>query len=757
MNTNKNLIASICELTSELLESRRLDDPAIPSYVRDALQYIRLRTGDYLENVDLDSSDLDTLNFDFPQIADRFRKVAKFTSNANLVYGNTGRVRLTDSAFDALKEYLDKATPKIYNAKAATSTIETLKLPSFLDDLLKKPGAPPSGKFGKITHSVAMLSLDNAFTDEDVSEFVSRVKRFLSLDDDTPMSFTAEPKIDGLSAALRYENGKLVSGATRGDGKTGEDVTANLSTLETIPKTLLGGGWPDVVEVRGEVYIDHADFDAMNAAQIVAGKEPYKNPRNAAAGSLRQIDSAVTASRPLKFFAYTWGEVSEPISDTQMGAVERFKDWGFKVNPEMKLHSSPEEMIAHYRGIEAARSALGYDIDGVVYKVNDLAMQERLGFVSRAPRWATAHKFPAEKAITIVDNIVIQVGRTGAQTPVARLAPVTVGGVVVSNATLHNEDEIDRLGVKAGDTVEIQRAGDVIPQILRVIKDGGGEPFVMPKVCDRCPADAVREIDPKTGKQDVVRRCTNGMSCPAQAIEGLKHFVSRRAFDIDGLGAKQIELFYDKGWVKQPADIFNLDFDAISKLEGFGEVSASNLKAAIEARMSIPFDRALYALGIRHIGQGNADLIAKHYLSWDVMAAQLSEAKPHMGEAWADLISVDGMGEAAAGSLVNFFNAPAQSDMIAALMQVIDVIDAQPPASDSPVAGKTVVFTGKLERFSRDEAKARATALGAKVSGSVSAKTDILIAGPGAGSKLKKAQALGVKTLTEDEWLELIG
>ena len=650
---------------------------------------------------------------------------------------------LSDAAYDALRK-------ELLELEAQFPHLITKDSPS------KKVGAAPSGKFGKITHTVSMLSLDNAFSDEDVSDFVSRVKRFLSLADDAPMNFTAEPKIDGLSAALRYENGKLVSGATRGDGKVGEDVTANLSTLKTIPKTLSGENWPNIVEVRGEVYIDHADFETMNKAQITAGKEAYKNPRNAAAGSLRQIDPSVTAARPLKFFAYTWGKVSEPISQTQMGAVERFASWGFDVNPEMKLHANAAELIAHYHEIETKRAALGYDIDGVVYKVNELALQERLGFVSRAPRWAIAHKFPAEKAITTVEAIDVQVGRTGALTPVARLTPITVGGVVVSNATLHNEDEIERLGVKPGDTVEIQRAGDVIPQVLRVVKDSGGETITLPKQCPICGAEAVRDLDEKSGKKDVVRRCTNGMSCPAQAIEGLKHFVSRRAFDIDGLGAKQIELFYNMEWVKEPADIFKLDFDKISKLEGFGETSANNLKASIDERREIPFARALYALGIRHIGQGNSDLIAKHYLSWEKMQPALLEAKPHMGETWADLISVDGMGEAAAGSLVDFFNAPKHLDLIENLLLEVSIVDAKPPASDSPVAGKIVVFTGKLERFSRDEAKARAASLGAKVSGSVSAKTDILVAGPGAGSKLKKAADLGVKTMTEDEWLDLI-
>ena len=650
---------------------------------------------------------------------------------------------LTDAAYDTLRKELLKLEAEYPHLIAKDSPTQSV-------------GAKPSGKFGKIKHSVSMLSLDNAFTDEDVSDFCARVKRFLSLDEAASMAFTAEPKIDGLSAALRYENGTLISGATRGDGKVGEDVTANLRTVDNIPHTLTGSGWPDILEVRGEIYIDHADFDAMNVRQVEAGKDAYKNPRNAAAGSLRQIDSNVTAERPLKFFAYTWGEISEPISDTQIGAVECFKQWGFAVNDQMKVHQSAAEMIAHYHDIEEKRAGLGYDIDGVVYKVNELALQTRLGFVSRAPRWAIAHKFPAEKAITKLKKIDIQVGRTGAQTPVARLEDITVGGVVVSNATLHNEDEIKRLGVKSGDMVEIQRAGDVIPQVLRVVKDGGGEDYVFPQTCEECGAPATRDTDAKTGKQDVVRRCTNGLSCPAQAIEGLKHFVSRRAFDIDGLGAKQIELFYEKEWVKEPADIFTLDFDVISKQEGFGETSANNLEASIDERREIGFAKALYALGIRHVGQGNSDLISKHYLSWKKMQAALVKAKSHIGEEWADLISIDGMGEAAGGSLVDFFNAPQNAQVIENLLKHITVIDAEAPSADSPVLGKTVVFTGKLEKFSRDEAKARAQSLGAKVSGSVSANTDILVAGPGAGSKLKKATELGIKTFTEDEWLAFI-
>lgn len=655
---------------------------------------------------------------------------------------------LNDAEYDALRRENNELEAKYPHLIRSDSPSQTV-------------GVKPSGKFGKITHTVPMLSLDNAFTDTDVSDFLARVKRFLSLSEDAPMTFTAEPKIDGLSAAVRYENGVFVSGATRGDGKIGEDITANLRTLDTVPKRLLGEGWPDVLEVRGEVYIGHADFERMNIAQVEAGKDPYKNPRNAAAGSLRQIDPSVTASRPLKLFAYTWGDVSEPFAATQMEAVEAFKSWGFDVNPLMKSHSSAAEMITHYHNIETARAGLGYDIDGVVYKVDDLALQDRLGFVSRAPRWAIAHKFPAEKAITTLKDIDIQVGRTGALTPVAKLEPITVGGVVVSNATLHNEDEIARLGVKPGDTVQIQRAGDVIPQVLMVVKDGGEPPYEFPKTCPVCGSDAVRDVDEKTGRIDVVKRCTNGMKCPAQAIESLKHFVSRRAFDIDGIGAKQIEAFYEKELVREPADIFALEARnsdiGLEKWEGWGETSAANLFAAINDRRNVDFDRALYALGIRHIGQGNANLVAKHYLSWEAFQNAITSIETIESPAWIDLMDIDGVGPGAAGALRDFFARPSNMQIVINLLAQITVIDAEAPSSDSEVSGKTVVFTGKLERFSRDEAKARAQSLGAKVSGSVSAKTDILVAGPGAGSKLKKAESLGVKVLTEDDWLALIG
>ncbi|MGB0906315.1 MAG: NAD-dependent DNA ligase LigA [Maricaulaceae bacterium] len=653
---------------------------------------------------------------------------------------------LTDAQYDALRREnlaLEAEFPHLIRSDSPSKSV----------------GATPSGKFGKVSHSVPMLSLDNAFSAEDVDDFAAKIKRFLNLPDDTVIEFTAEPKIDGLSAAVRYENGKLVQGATRGDGKVGEDVTANLATVMNIPKVLTGE-FPDIVEVRGEVYIDHSDFDAMNERQIAAGKDAYKNPRNAAAGSLRQIDPNLTAQRPLKFFAYTWGEISEPFAETQMQAVQAFEDWGFSINADMKLHKSAAEMVAHYDDISAKRSGLGYDIDGVVYKVNDLALQDRLGFVSRAPRWAIAHKFPAEKAITTIEAIDIQVGKTGAQTPVARLSPITVGGVVVSNATLHNEDEIIRLGIKVGDTVEIQRAGDVIPQVLRVVKDGGGETFTIPDTCQECGAPATRAVDEKTGRVDVVKRCTNGLSCPAQAVGGLKHFVSRAAFNMDGFGSKQIEMFFEEGYIKEPADIFTLEARngeiKLETREGFGATSAKNIFAAINARRSVDFDKFLYSLGLRHVGRGNSNLISRHYLSWDKFIAAVDKIEDETSPAYQEFLGIDGIGTAAADSLFGFLKDEKTWPLVANLLKHVTIIPATPPSNDSPVAGKTVVFTGKLEKFSRDEAKARAVSLGAKVSGSVSAKTDILIAGPGAGSKLKKATDLDVQTMTEDEWLEFI-
>jgi len=627
------------------------------------------------------------------------------------------------------------------------------------DSLSRKVGAAPSKEFAKVRHAVPMLSLGNVFDDEEVEEFCARVRRFLGLDETAPLAFTAEPKIDGLSCSLRYERGRLVQAATRGDGYEGEEVTANVRTISAIPQTLADA--PAVLEARGEVYMAHADFAALNARQQAAGKPVFANPRNAAAGSLRQLDARITAERPLKFFAYAWGELSAPIAKTQKGAIDAFQRLGLPVNPLTRLCHSAAEMLAHYRAIEAQRATLGYDIDGVVYKVDDLALQERLGFVSRSPRWAVAHKFPAERATTTVEAIEIQVGRTGALTPVAKLRPVTVGGVVVSNASLHNEDEIARLGVRVGDTVVVQRAGDVIPQILEVVADkrpDGAEAYVFPEVCPVCGSAALREIDEKTGKADVVRRCTGRLVCAAQAIESLKHFCSRNAFDIEGLGDKQIELFFKEGLIKTAADIFTLQKrdgqgrPPLREWEGFGEVSARNLFAAIDARRRIPFNRFLYALGVRHVGETNARRLARHYQNFEDLQSAATSA-----DASAALGGIDGVGPTVIESLVDFFAEPHNEE---ALRKLLDEVKIEPmPALETghPLAGKTIVFTGSLERMTRDEAKAYAERLGAKVSGSISAKTDLVVAGPGAGSKLTKARELGVETIDEDAWLRRAG
>ncbi|GLQ20222.1 NAD-dependent DNA ligase LigA [Algimonas porphyrae] len=659
---------------------------------------------------------------------------------ADAAYYQDDAPELTDAQYDALRmelRALEDLHPELIHPDSPTQTV----------------GSTPAGRFGKISHVVPMLSLDNAFTDDDVHDWASRARRFLGLPETEIMAFTAEPKIDGLSAAIRYEKGQLVQGATRGDGRVGENVTRNLRTLDDIPKKLEGKGWPDVLEVRGEVYIEHDAFAAMNVRQEKAGDKLYMNPRNAAAGSLRQIDHRVTAERPLRMFAYAWGEVSEPIAATQYDAVRRLQDWGFQVNDLTRKHRQPGDLIQHYGSIEAQRADLGYDIDGVVYKVDRLDWQERLGFAGRAPRWAIAHKFPAEKAITTLLGIDINVGRTGALAPLARLQPVNVGGVLVSNATLHNEDEIARLGVKPADVVRIQRAGDVIPQILEVVEDGGGEPFIYPKVCPSCGSDAIRAVDEK-GKRDVVRRCVNTLSCPAQAKEYLKYFVSRPAMDIDGLGERQIEDFYERGDVREPADIFTLrdrnDTLKLEAREGFGEKSTQALFRAIEERRTVALPRFLRSLGIRHVGQGNANLLARHFGDWHSL---YQSAKAGIDE----MLTIDGIGQAAATALYDFLHGDQSRDALDRLLEQVSVEDVEAVDTGSPVARKTVVFTGKLERFTRDEAKVRAQALGAKVAGSVSGKTDYLVAGPGAGSKLKKAEALDVAVLTEDEWLELIG
>jgi len=631
-------------------------------------------------------------------------------------------------------------------------------------------GVAPMRGFGKVHHRIPMLSLDNAFNNDELREFEGRVRRFLGLSTEEEVAVFAEPKIDGLSASLRYENGVFVQGATRGDGQVGEDITGNLKGVIDLPLefTKDSGVIPTSFDIRGEVYMADTDFMALNEAQAAAGSKVFANPRNAAAGSLRQIDASITASRKLRFFAYAWGQVSELPGQTQSDVLTQFEKWGFTVNPLSKVCVNMEEAINAYRKIEELRASLDYDIDGVVFKVNRLDWQERLGFISRSPRWAIAHKFPAEKASTVIEDIEIQVGRTGALTPVARLHPVTVGGVVVSNATLHNQEEIERKDIRIDDTVLIQRAGDVIPQVVEVILDKRPKdsmPFDFPTVCPVCGSHAVKEINATTGKEDVIRRCTGGLFCRAQAVERLKHFVSRNAFDIDGLGAKQIEAFYEDGLVRSPADIFTLEkrdnapgnLQRLKNRDGFGDKAVSNLFQAIDARRTIELDRFIYALGIRHIGQGNARLLAKNYLSLAALRLAMGATSKDIGRAYVDLLNIDGIGEAVADAVKEFFAEEKNQQVLDELLAELTIIDFEPPASDSPIVGKTVVFTGSLELMTRAEMKAKAEGLGAKVSGSISAKTDYLVAGAKAGSKLKKAQDLGVQTLTEAEWIALIG
>jgi DNA ligase (NAD+) len=660
---------------------------------------------------------------------------------------------VSDAEYDALRrryEALEARFPELRSAESAS----------------EKVGAKPAEKFAKVRHRVPMLSLGNAFSAEEVGEFVERVRRFLNIPAELPLVFTAEPKIDGLSLSLRYEGGRLVTAATRGDGFEGEDVTANARTVAEIPKRLKGKDVPEVCEVRGEVYLTHADFAGINARQEAAGKPTFANPRNSAAGSLRQLDVSITAARPLRFFAYTWGEMSALPADTQFGMLEAFAAFGFKVNPLIRRCAGVEELLAYHRDIEGQRAELGYDIDGVVYKVDDLKLQERLGFVSRSPRWALAHKFPAEKATTVLEAIEIYVGRTGALTPVARLKPVTVAGVVVTSATLHNEDEIARKDVRAGDTVTIQRAGDVIPQVLGVVLDKRppeSKPYDFPKVCPACGSHAVREVNPRSGKEDVVRRCTGGLICPAQRVERLKHFVSRNAFDIEGLGAQRIEEFYRDGLIAGPQNIFTLEardrrsLTKLAKREGWGETSAKNLFAAIEARRRIALNRFIFALGIVHVGETNAKLLARHFGSIEALRDTAVAAADRESEAYAELTSLGGVGEVVADALVEFFKEPHNRDMLDALLAEVTPEPLEQTRSDSPVAGKTVVFTGSLEKMTRDEAKAMAERLGAKVAGTVSKRTDIVVAGPGAGSKLAKAKEFGVEVMDEDAWLTLAG
>ncbi|MBI1261210.1 MAG: NAD-dependent DNA ligase LigA [Rhizobiales bacterium] len=683
---------------------------------------------------------------------EELERLAKDIAHHDALYHREDKPAISDAAYDALKRRNDE--------------IEA-RFPELIreDSPNLRVGAAPVEAFGKVEHKVPMLSLSNGFSDEDVTDFVSRIRRFLNLGENE-LAITAEPKIDGLSASLRYEKGQFVLGATRGDGREGENITENLRTIGDIPAKLKGKNIPDVFEVRGEVYMSHADFAALNERQLAAGKPVFANPRNAAAGSLRQLDASITAARPLHFFAYAWGDYSALPAATQTGVVQAFDSWGFKINPLFQRCHSAAELLAFYHEIEEKRSGLGYDIDGVVYKVDDLKFQERLGFVSRSPRWALAHKFPAEQAMTLVEKIEIQVGRTGKLTPVARLRPVTVGGVVVSNATLHNQDEIERLGVREGDTVVVQRAGDVIPQVVRVVEDQprGKSDFVFPEVCPECGSHAVREVNEKTGRMDVDRRCTGGLVCPAQAVERLRHFVSRNAFDIEGLGEKQIAAFYADGLIRRPDDIFRLeenDKTSLKKLkdrEGWGPTSIKKLFKAIDDRRETDLDRFIFALGIRHVGETNARLLARRYGTLDNFEAQMMAARDPESEARQELLSIDGVGEVLADSIIEFFDEEHNRDVLKGLREAgVRAVPLAAQETTSPVVGKTVVFTGSLEKMTRSEAKARAEQLGAKVSGSVSAKTDLVVAGADAGSKLTKATSLGVKVISEDEWIELAG
>jgi len=639
----------------------------------------------------------------------------------------------------------------------------------------KRLGAAPARGFAKVRHSVPMLSLGNAFSEEDVTDFVGRIRRFLKLSEDENIAFSAEPKIDGLSMSLRYENGELVSAATRGDGSEGEDVTANIKTLKAIPHKLKGKRIPEVCEVRGEVYMTKSDFLKLNERQQQAGGKLFVNPRNSAAGSLRQKDPAVTASRPLGFFAYAWGEISAMPSDSQHGMIQWFETCGFDTNPLTKLCRSVEELIAFHHDIEARRAKLDYDIDGVVYKVDRLDWQQRLGFAGREPRWGIAHKFAAEQAPTVLNDIEIQVGRTGTLAPVGKLEPVGVGGVIVQNVTLHNEDYIKGIGgdgeplrggrdIRIGDTVIVQRAGDVIPQIVDVVIDKRpkeAKPYKFPTRCP-CPlhTEVVRETT-ATGEEGSRARCSGEFACPFQKIEHLKLFVSRRAFDIDGLGEKQLEMFFEKGLVKEPGDIFTLEERntkiKLEEEEGYGETSVSNLFAAINRRRSIALDRVIFGLGIRHVGETTALALARGYGSWDAFHDACLKVAKGDEEAMAEMDALDQIGETVIEAVKAYFGESHNRGIVERLTRHLTIEDAEKPKTDSRVAGKTVVFTGALERMTRDEAKAMAERYGAKVSGSVSKKTDLVVAGPGAGSKLKDAQKFGVEVVSEDDWFKLVG
>ncbi len=674
-------------------------------------------------------------------------RLAAEIAHHNSLYYQKDAPEISDADYDAL----------VHRNREIEERFPELRRP---DSPSESVGAPPAGGFAKVRHSLPMLSLDNAFEESDVRDFFARVRRFLGLAEDAAIEVTAEPKIDGLSANLRYENGRFVQGATRGDGMVGEDITENLKTLDDVPKMLKGTHPPKLLEVRGEVYMRRAEFAKMNERRAAADKPVFANPRNAAAGSVRQLDPKITAGRPLHFFAYAPGEVSDPkdLGDGQWDFLARLKSRGFSVNPLAKLCRNVEEALALHAKLQSQRADLPYDIDGVVYKVNRRDWQDRLGMVSRAPRWALAHKFPAEQAETWLRDIAIQVGRTGALTPVAELEPVTVGGVVVSRATLHNEDEIARKDIRIGDRVVLQRAGDVIPQIIAVVEKSrpkSAKPYMFPDHCPICGSLAIREPD------EVVRRCTGGLICAAQAVERLKHFVSRNAFDIEGLGGKHVADFYQDGLIKNPADIFRLEKRRaeLEAREGWGKQSVAKLLAAIEARREIAMERFIYALGIRQAGEATAKLLAKNYGSFAHWREAMIEAKDPKSAAFHELDSIDGIGPSVAADIVGFFAEPHNLALLDDLLGEVKPLDYAGPvaAKDSPVAGKTIVFTGTLTRMSRPEAKARAESLGAKVGESVSRKTDYVVVGADAGSKAKKAAELGLTMLDEDAWLKLIG
>lgn len=679
-------------------------------------------------------------------------RLAQDLAAHDLLYHQQDAPIISDADYDALKAHytqLEAAFPHLMRA----------------DGPSRRVGAPKAEPFAAVIHGTPMLSLDNAFSEADVREFDARVRRFLRLDE-AHIRYTAEPKIDGLSASLRYEQGLFVQGATRGDGRTGEDVTANLRSVADIPAQLAGSGWPDILEVRGEVYAPVAAFAAFNQAAAQAGERIYANPRNFAAGSLRQLDPSVTAARPLRFFAYAWGEASHPIADSQAKALAQLAAWGFPVTSETRATEGADGLIAAYQAMMIARPSLPYDIDGIVYKVDRLDWQQRLGFVARAPRWAIAHKFPAEQARTRIEGIDLQVGRTGAITPVARLRPVTVGGVVVTNATLHNADEIARKDIRIGDTVIVQRAGDVIPQITEVdllARPEGAEPYSFPEFCPCSLATPLARETTASGAETVVRRCTGEFACPFQRVEHLRHFVSRRAFDIEGLGERQLQAFFDEGLVREPADIFRLEAHdrlALKKLKdraGAGETSVAKLFAAIRARRTIALDRFIFSLGIRHVGEATALTLARGYETAESFLAAMDRVAAQDESARNELDALDQIGPAVITAVAAYFGAPQNRQMVAALVAELSIEAAQRPIAESLVAGKTIVFTGTLERMTRDEAKAQAEALGARVAASVSRKTDIVVAGPGAGSKLTLAQDLGLEILSELEWLERIG